>query len=51
VRNDARRTAAARGDDVSHDATDTVLIEQAVHQTVAEQLLGFAFCPFGDFHV
>ena len=36
--------------DVSRNVPDTVLIEQSVHQTKVEQLLGFAFSLFVDFH-
>src|SRR5262245_6134679 len=50
MRKDGRTITASGGDNMLHHVSDPVLIEQAIHQTEAEQLLGFAFRPFVDFH-
>ena len=50
MRQDGQAIALAGRHDVSHHLPDAVLIEPAVHQTKAEQLLGFAFRSFADFH-
>src|SRR5215510_9895758 len=50
MRKNGRTITASGSDDVLHNVPDPVLIEQAIHQTEAEQLLGFAFSLFVDFH-
>src|SRR2546426_12011619 len=50
MRKDGRTITVTGSDEVLHHVPDAVLIEQAVHQTIAEQLLGLAFRLFVDFH-
>ena len=46
----AETIAVAGSDNVLHHLPDAVLIEQAIDQAKAEQLLGFASRLFVDFH-
>src|SRR5262245_49462872 len=50
MRKNGRTITASGSDDVLHHIPDTVLIEQDIHQTETEQLLGFDSSLFVDFY-